>query len=66
MCPHLTLLLLWADSCARRQGLRTLAVGSRFMDEEAYNDWDGQFQEAAALLDGRDEAIDKLIAEVGI
>lgn len=45
------------------QGLRTLAVAARILDEDEYTKWDEQFQEAAALLDGRDDAIEKLIAE---
>jgi hypothetical protein len=41
-------------------------VGTRVLDEGAYADWDAQFQEAAAQLEGRDEAIDKLVAQAGV
>lgn len=51
------------SSVSPPQGLRTLAVATRILDEEEYNKWDEQFQEAAALLDGRDDAIEKLITE---
>ena len=46
------------------QGLRTLAIGTHGLDEEWVTEWDSQYQEAAALLEGRDEATEKLIAEV--
>ena len=38
-------------------------MATRILDEDEYNKWDEQFQEAAALLDGRDDAIEKLITE---
>ena len=46
------------------QGLRTLAIGARMMDEEWLSEWDARYQEAAALLDGRDEATEELMEEV--
>jgi len=46
------------------QGLRTLAIGTHVLDEEWVTEWDSQYQEAAALLEGRDEATEKLMAEV--
>lgn len=53
------------DSCAGRvQGLRTLAIGTRVMDEQWLSEWDARYQEAAALLDGRDEATEELMEEV--
>ena len=53
------------DSCAGGvQGLRTLAIGTRVMDEQWLSEWDARYQEAAALLDGRDEATEELMEEV--
>lgn len=46
------------------QGLRTLAIGTHVLDAEWVSEWDSQYQEAAALLEGRDEATEKLMAEV--
>ena len=46
------------------QGLRTLAIGTRVMDEQWLSEWDARYQEAAALLDGRDEATEELMEEV--
>ena len=46
------------------QGLRTLAISTRVLEEQALSDWDGRYQEAAALLDGRDEATEKLTEEI--
>ena len=46
------------------QGLRTLAIGTRVMDEQWLSEWDSRYQEAAALLDGRDEATEELMEEV--
>ncbi len=46
------------------QGLRTLAIGTRVLEEDFYEEWDEGYQEAAALLDGRDEAIDEQISAV--
>lgn len=56
--PHLTAMML-------EQGLRTLAIATRVLDDEMYNHWDAGYQEAASLLDDRDEAMDAQIAEVG-
>ena len=46
------------------QGLRTLAIGTRVMDEQWLSEWDARYQEAAALLEGRDEATEELMEEV--
>ncbi len=46
------------------QGLRTLAIGTRELDEQWVTEWDANYQEAASQLEGRDEATEKLIAEV--
>ena len=46
------------------QGLRTLAIGTRVMDEQWLSEWDSRYQEAAALLEGRDEATEELMEEV--
>lgn len=34
------------------------------MEEEFYTEWDEGYQEAAALLDGRDDAIDEQVSAV--
>lgn len=54
----------WHHDIAGLQGLRTLAIGTRELDEEWVTEWDANYQEAASLLEGRDEATEKLIAEV--
>ena len=46
------------------QGLRTLAIATRELDEQWVSEWDARYQEAAALLEGRDEATEKMIEEV--
>ena len=46
------------------QGLRTLAIGTRVLEEDFYTEWDEGYQEAAALLDGRDDAIDEQVSAV--
>ena len=46
------------------QGLRTLAIGTRELDEEWVTEWDANYQEAASQLEGRDEATEKLMAEI--
>ena len=46
------------------QGLRTLAIATRKLDEQWVSEWDARYQEAAALLEGRDEATEKMIEEV--
>jgi len=48
-----------------RQGLRTLAVATRLLGEDEYAEWDQRYQAAAAQLEGRDEALADLAAEVG-
>ena len=50
--------------CCIMQGLRTLAIATRELDEQWVSEWDAQYQEAAALLEGRDEATEKMIEEV--
>ena len=45
--------------CCIMQGLRTLAIATRELDEQWVSDWDVRYQEAAALLEGRDEATEK-------
>lgn len=47
-----------------KNGLRTLVLASKVIPEEVYNDWDGRYQEASRLFDGRDDAMDKLGNEI--
>ena len=49
---------------ARAQGLRTLAIATRLLGEEEWAEWDGRYQAAAAQLEGRDEALADLAAEL--
>lgn len=45
------------------QGLRTLALGSKVLEEEEWAAWDARYQEAAADLDDRDARLAALYAE---
>ncbi len=46
------------------QGLRTLVVGTKIIDDATYQSWDRRYQEAAASFSGRDEALDALGREI--
>lgn len=46
------------------QGLRTLVLGTKVLSEEEWADWDGRYQDAAAQLDDRDEALAALAVEI--
>lgn len=46
------------------QGLRTLVLGTKVLSEEEWADWDGRYQDAAAQLDERDEALAALAVEI--
>ena len=46
------------------QGLRTLALGSKVLEEEEWAAWDARYQEAAADLDDRDARLAALYTEV--
>lgn len=47
-----------------QQGLRTLCLGTRVIPMGAYREWDGRFQAASALMDGREEQMAQLQEEV--
>ncbi|XP_063906623.1 probable phospholipid-transporting ATPase IM isoform X3 [Zophobas morio] len=46
------------------EGLRTLCLASRDLDEEFFNNWKQRHQEAALSLDGRDERLDAIYEEI--
>ena len=46
------------------QGLRTLVLGTKILTEEVWADWDSRYQDAAAQLDNRDEALAALAVEI--
>jgi magnesium-transporting ATPase (P-type) len=46
------------------RGLRTLALATRVLEPRFAADWAARYRAAAALLDGRDDALDALAAEV--
>ncbi|XP_018570788.1 phospholipid-transporting ATPase ID isoform X3 [Anoplophora glabripennis] len=46
------------------EGLRTLCLASRDLDEEFFNDWKQRHQEAAIALDGREERLDAIYEEI--
>ncbi|KAL3132559.1 hypothetical protein ABBQ32_009098 [Trebouxia sp. C0010 RCD-2024] len=46
------------------QGLRTLVLGTKILQEEVWADWDSRYQDAAAQLDDRDEALAALAVEI--
>lgn len=50
--------------CACLQGLRTLVLGTKILTEDEWSDWDGRYQDAAAQLDNRDEALAALAVEI--
>lgn len=49
---------------AMLQGLRTLVLGTKVLSEEVWADWDSRYQDAAAQLDNRDEALAALAVEI--
>ncbi|CAH0553187.1 unnamed protein product [Brassicogethes aeneus] len=46
------------------EGLRTLCLASRDLDEEFFNDWKKRHQEAAISLEDRDERLDAIYEEI--
>lgn len=46
------------------QGLRTLVLGTKVLSEEVWADWDSRYQDAAAQLDNREEALAALAVEI--
>jgi len=46
------------------QGLRTLVIGTKIIDDSAYLEWDRRYQEAAASFVDRDEKLDALGREI--
>lgn len=47
-----------------KQGLRTLVVGTKIIDDATYQSWDRRYQEAAASFVDRDEKLDALGREI--
>ncbi|KNE59459.1 phospholipid-translocating P-type ATPase, flippase [Allomyces macrogynus ATCC 38327] len=45
-------------------GLRTLCVAARNIDEDAFRDWHARYQSAGMLAVGRDEAMDEIAEEL--
>ncbi|KAJ8936119.1 hypothetical protein NQ318_012932, partial [Aromia moschata] len=46
------------------EGLRTLCLAQRDIDEEFFNDWKQRHQEAAIALEGREERLDAIYEEI--
>lgn len=46
------------------EGLRTLCLASRDLDEEFFNDWKQRHQEAALAMEGREERLDAIYEEI--
>ncbi|KAJ8918051.1 hypothetical protein NQ315_011507 [Exocentrus adspersus] len=46
------------------EGLRTLCLASRDLEEEFFNNWKQRHQEAAIALDGREERLDAIYEEI--
>ncbi|XP_019867395.1 probable phospholipid-transporting ATPase IM isoform X2 [Aethina tumida] len=46
------------------EGLRTLCLASRDLDEDFFNDWKKRHQEAAVSLENRDELLDAIYEEI--
>ena len=46
------------------EGLRTLCLAVRDLDEMFFNDWKHRHQEAALSLDNRDEKLDAIYEEI--
>lgn len=47
-----------------KSGLRTLVLASKVIEPEVYADWDGRYQVASRLFEGRDRAMDELGTEL--
>ncbi|RUS31967.1 HAD-like domain-containing protein [Jimgerdemannia flammicorona] len=46
------------------EGLRTLCVAHRFVDEREYADWSVRYQEASSSISNRDEKIEEVCEEI--
>jgi phospholipid-translocating ATPase len=46
------------------EGLRTLCLAVRDLDDEFFNDWKNRHHEAALSLDNRDEKLDNIYEEI--
>ncbi|KAM8720515.1 hypothetical protein ACLKA7_006541 [Drosophila subpalustris] len=46
------------------EGLRTLVLAERRLNEEYYNDWRGRQQEAALSMDGREQKLNMMYEEI--
>lgn len=46
------------------QGLRTLVLGTKIIEDASYLEWDRRYQEAAASFVGRDDKLDALGREI--
>lgn len=45
-------------------GLRTLTLAYKYLSEENYDAWARKFHAATVLIEGRDDAIEKVSAEI--
>ena len=46
------------------EGLRTLVLGTKLVQEKEYLEWDRRYQEASCLFEGREDALDALGLEI--
>eukprot|EP00743_Colponemidia_sp_Colp-15_P004663 GILK01005024.1.p1 GENE.GILK01005024.1~~GILK01005024.1.p1 ORF type:complete len:1174 (-),score=231.08 GILK01005024.1:215-3736(-) len=46
------------------EGLRTLVIAVKFLDPEVYREWNERFQEAKRAIEGREEKVDAVSAEI--
>lgn len=60
VCAHLP----FPATSSWAQGLRTLVVGTKIIDDATYQSWDRRYQEAAASFVDRDERLDALGREI--
>lgn len=43
-----------------KDGLRTLFLGKKFIDEDTYNDWNAEYIKASNTIGNREEAVSKV------
>ena len=46
------------------EGLRTLFLAHRYLDQDTYNAWNAKAYEANRLIEGREEALEKINEEI--
>ena len=54
-------MVLYTFAC---EGLRTLVLGTKLVQEKEYLEWDRRYQEASCLFEGREDALDALGLEI--